>query len=215
MRSGRAGGHQVALAAQRPHGADRRQDDQPQHHGESGIAAESGARVESGAASKTAPAPDPSEPWRKFLEELLLSECKQLKAAGLIRTAAPSPEGVPRDLVDALMGATGPPLLQDAARGRLSPGLAGHVAQKLSGVPRDAMQVRYFRFEETARSTAVASYFRRRLSGCKDRPCENGTWLDSLHTDASAGRIPLDRRSHCPVEGRGGASHGRRTRIDD
>ena len=147
---------------------------------------------------KRRPRRTPASRGGNSLEELILCECKQFKTAAIARFAASSPEGVPQDLVDVSDGAAGPPLLQDAARGRLSRGLAGGLGQKLTGVPLDAMQVRYFRFEEKARSTAVASYFRRRLNGWQGPPLRERDLAGQAAHGCGGRPNSLDRRLASP-----------------
>lgn len=118
----------------------------------------------------------PSEEWMLSSLELLQVLCERFHAAADARPLAPTSagqEGTQDDLMLELR-----PNVNLVAQYQVD--LPQAVAEKLTGVALDSLQVRYVRMEETADAKVVAGFYRRKMSSPRMHEWGRITWIESL-----------------------------------
>jgi hypothetical protein len=147
----------------------------------------------SDSSSKTKDAKDSAKPpietdWEKTTEDQLRSLCRNCHVAALAQAAANVRDGLPpTKLSDNAF-----PFKPHAASNPTAvyqfdwPGKWG---DRLPDKRSDVWNVSYVRFEERAKPSKPAAYYRKQVKGCEERRVSNGVWFAALAEGTSSQRI--------------------------
>lgn len=119
--------------------------------------------------------------WNKLAEDLVRDYCRRCHMAALARAAAAFRSGAAPSTGPHAADSPIPPYPNGTVASVYRFDWPGEQGTRLPQLADDVLHVYYLRIEDRTKPARLASYYRRQVKSCIERPLPDGLWLDGLN----------------------------------